>query len=168
MPVKGIAREDLPEPESRGAELYSKYCNQCHSLPSPKAHSAQEWEESFRRMDARMQRMGRMRMMAMCRMMNIQAPTSSEKKAILDYLQRHALKTIKKEALPAPESTGALLFKNTCSQCHDLPDPHNYSPEEWPRIVEKMDDIIRDSDQISPLSDKDKEGIIRYLQEYSG
>lgn len=167
MPVTGIGREDLPEPESSGAELYSKYCRQCHALPSPKAHSAREWEESFRKMDVRMQMMGRMKMMRMCRMMNIEAPDAKEKEIILVYLQKYALKVIKREDLPSPESKGALVFKDTCSQCHDLPAPQNHTPEEWPLIVEKMEDIIKDWEQGNPLSDKDKKRITRYLQEYS-
>ena len=125
------------------------------------------WEESLARMDARMQMMGRMRMMKMCRMMNIEAPNGEEKEIILSYLQKHALKVIKEQELPAPESTGALLFKDTCSQCHDLPAPQNHTAEEWPRIVENMDDIIKDSQQDAPLSEEDKERIIRYLQKHS-
>jgi cytochrome c5 len=167
MPVRAIAREDLPEPESKGAELYLKYCSQCHVLPSPKAHSAREWIESFGRMDDRMQMVGRMKMMKMCRMMNVVTPEAAEKEIILAYLQKHALKVINKGELPAPESKGALLFKDTCSQCHDLPAPQNYTAKEWPLIVEKMDDIIRDSKQGTPLSDEDKERITQYLQEYS-
>ena len=167
MPVKGIARKALPESESIGAELYSQYCSQCHALPSPKAHSAREWEESLARMDAQMQMMGRMRMMKMCRMMNVEAPNGGEKEIILSYLQKHALKVIKEQELPAPESKGALLFKDTCSQCHDLPGPKNHTAEEWPRIVENMTDFIRELKQGTQLSDQDKERIIQYLQEYS-
>ena len=33
---------------------------------------------------------------------------------------------------------GASLFKETCSQCHPLPDPKLHSAEEWPKVVEMM------------------------------
>ena len=103
----------------------------------------------------------------MCRMMNIEAPNGEEKEIILSYLQKHALKVIKEQELPASESKGALLFKDTCSQCHDLPAPKNHTAEEWPRIVENMTDFIRELKQGTQLPDQDKERIIQYLQEYS-
>lgn len=39
----GIKSQDLPEPESRGAKLLNTYCSQCHNLPSPRMHTAEDW-----------------------------------------------------------------------------------------------------------------------------
>jgi len=33
----------LPDQQSKQAQLYQHYCSQCHALPSPRAHTAQEW-----------------------------------------------------------------------------------------------------------------------------
>ena len=37
------SNQRLPNQESKQAQLYQHYCSQCHTLPSPSAHTAQEW-----------------------------------------------------------------------------------------------------------------------------
>jgi len=138
MPVVGIKPEELPEHESRAAKLYGNYCSQCHALPSPKAHSAREWEESFAKMDARMQMMGSMKMNEMCMMMNIQVPNEEEKRLILSYLKENGLEEIARDQLPSVDTEGAKLFENTCTQCHALPNPFLHTAQEWPEVVERM------------------------------
>lgn len=81
---------------------------------------------------------------------------------------RMPVKSISRKNLPEAESRGAELYSKFCSECHGLPDPKNYRVKEWPLIVEKMDDIIKELKQGNPLSDEDKKQIILYLQEYSG
>lgn len=138
MPVVGIDPRELSEPESHAAKLYANYCAQCHALPNPKAHSAREWEESFARMDARMQMMGSMKMGAMCMMMNIEAPNEEEKETILSYLKKNGLEEIAKDQLPSLHTDEAKLFETTCTQCHAMPNPSLHTSQEWPEVVDRM------------------------------
>ena len=39
----GIKPEALPDPGSPGAKFLNSYCTQCHNLPSPLMHTAEEW-----------------------------------------------------------------------------------------------------------------------------
>lgn len=75
----------LPESKSTGAKLVTRYCTQCHSLPSPKQHSASGWPMTVARMNMRMQWMGRSNSP-----MNITAPTKDELHTLTAYLEKHA------------------------------------------------------------------------------
>lgn len=55
----GVRRADLPEPESRGADLLERYCTTCHGLPSPELHTADEWPGVVERMRGNMEQLGR-------------------------------------------------------------------------------------------------------------
>src|SRR6266511_4527675 len=55
LPPEGVAPGDLPEPDSRGAQLVAKFCAQCHALPAPTQHSATDWPSVVRRMWLRME-----------------------------------------------------------------------------------------------------------------
>jgi hypothetical protein len=68
----GIKPQDLPEPESRGAKLLSTYCSQCHNLPSPRMHAAEDWRRVTRRMLSRERMMAGMRGM----MMQVEGPST--------------------------------------------------------------------------------------------
>ena len=57
----GITPQDLPDPESRGAKLLSRYCSQYHNLPSPRMHTAEDWPRIAGRM------LSRERMMTLCK-----------------------------------------------------------------------------------------------------
>src|SRR5512139_4352060 len=52
----------LPELHSEGAQLLQAYCAQCHELPGPGLHTADEWPAVVRRMNMRMQMRGHMGM----------------------------------------------------------------------------------------------------------
>lgn len=129
----GVKPEALPDPGSRGAKLLARYCNQCHNLPSPAMHSAAEWPVITSRMFSRMSMMS-----GMMGMMNVENPSPEERQTIVAYLQVHSMKTISPSTLPAPESKGAALFRDACSQCHSLPDPQLHTAVEWPKVVERM------------------------------
>lgn len=127
----GIKPENLPDPYSRGAKLLPRYCNQCHNLPSPKMHTAEEWPAITDRMFARMSMMSGM-------MIGIKYPSSEEQLLMISYLKTYSLKSVPPGMLSSPESKGAILFKVICSQRHALPDPKLHSPEEWPKVIERM------------------------------
>ena len=126
----GIKPENLPGPDRRGAQLLSHYCAQCHDLPNPAMHTTEEWPAIANRMFTRMSMMsGRM---------DIENPSSEEQLLIISYLKAYSLKSIPPGMLPSPESKGAILFKETCSQCHALPDPSLHTAQEWSAVVERM------------------------------
>lgn len=78
----GIDPGLLPEPQSKGAQALRHYCTQCHGLPGPGLHTANEWPAVVDRMNRRMQMMKGM--------MRIEAPTPAELEPLVAYLQRHA------------------------------------------------------------------------------
>lgn len=68
----GINPQDLPDPNSKGAQLLVYYCAACHNLPSPSMHTQEEWSIVADRMFRRMSRMsGGM-------MMNVEMPPSKK------------------------------------------------------------------------------------------
>lgn len=160
---EGIAATELPDPDSRGAGLVSRYCSQCHGLPSPSRLSADEWSSTARRMFARMEHMERMRGRMRMRMDDVSAPSADEERVMVDYLRRHALRTISADELPEADLPGAPLFARSCSRCHALPDPGLYRPDEWPAVVERMRENMRAMD-VAELSDDDARRIVEYLQ----
>ena len=155
----GIKPEELPSPDSSGAKLMVRYCTQCHNLPSPAMHSAVEWPAITNRMFSRMSMMS-----GMMGMMNVENPSSEERQTIVAYLKANALKSISPDALPAPKSKGALLFKDRCSQCHSLPDPKLHTSAEWPQVVEKMQANMRIMNR-KVITENEKKEIVNYLEQ---
>lgn len=160
---EGIAATELPDPNSRAARLVARYCTQCHGLPSPSRLSADEWSATARRMFARMEHMERMGGRMRTMMGDVSAPSADEERVMVDYLRRHALRTISDDELPGAELPGARLFARTCSRCHALPDPGLHEPDEWPAVVQRMRENIRTM-EVARLSDEDARRIVEYLQ----
>jgi len=163
----GVKPETLPNPDSSGAKLLVRYCAQCHNLPGPAMHTAGEWPAVETRMVSRMERMSRMRGMMdgmMGRgMMDVQAPTVEEENDLLTYLQRNSLRPARGEALGPPDTPGLSLFRQTCSRCHDLPDPRLHTGDEWSPVVERM----RKNMEIMGkpmITDKERDDIVTFLR----
>jgi cytochrome c5 len=154
----GVKPESLPEPDSRGANLLVRYCSQCHDLPSPAMHTAEEWPQVADRMLTRMSMMSGM--------MSIENPSLEERQAIVAYLKANALKSISPNDLPAPESKGALIFKETCSQCHALPDPKLHTSGEWPKVLERMTSNMQSMGR-RVITEDEKKAILSYLIAYA-
>ena len=70
----------LPDADSAGAKLASTYCTQCHAVPQPTLHTADEWKSVTQRMHARMNGGWQ----------GIKTPTPQEMDVIVAYLQKHA------------------------------------------------------------------------------
>ncbi|MGH7147298.1 MAG: c-type cytochrome [Nitrospiraceae bacterium] len=155
----GIKPQDLPEPESRGAKLLSTYCAQCHNLPSPRMHTAGDWPRVAGRMLTRERMMAGMRGM----MMQVKAPASQEEEVLLHYLKTHALQALAPGSVPAPDSPGAALFQQTCSQCHALPDPKQHHAAEWPTVVERMRQNMLSMGR-REITEREADEITAYLQ----
>jgi mono/diheme cytochrome c family protein len=172
MPA-GIPAEELPEPGSEGARLVAKYCSQCHGIPSPARHSAEEWVPTFRRMVRRMEhssRMGRMmggRWMRGPRGMHgAAAPTVAERRVMLAYLQANALQPLDELPPEAAEAPGAAAFSETCARCHALPSPDQHTAGEWPAVVDRMRRHMAEMDVSDPGDETIRE-IIDFLQNHA-
>jgi cytochrome c5 len=57
--LKSIQPDALPSPRSKGAILFAATCAQCHALPDPRQHTAQQWPQVVARMHKNMVAMGK-------------------------------------------------------------------------------------------------------------
>lgn len=73
-----VDASSLPMPESAGAQAFAQVCAQCHGLPDPKQHTAQEWPSTVERMKQNMRNMGKA------------IPDVQILSQILEYLTAHA------------------------------------------------------------------------------
>ncbi|MBI3581411.1 MAG: cytochrome c [Nitrospinae bacterium] len=160
----GVAAKDLPEPESNGARLVSRFCGQCHDLPSPAMHTTDEWTLVADRMFKRMAMMAGMG--GMGNMMDVEAPSEGERDEILAYLGSHSLKPYGSVLIPEPGTAGAALFSRTCSQCHALPDIALHKSGEWPDVVERMRLNMRTMGR-REITDKEAGEIAGYLSRHA-
>jgi cytochrome c2 len=154
----GISPSMLPKPESAGAKALSENCTQCHGLPAPGMHTAEEWPSIVGRMNMRMQMMDGM--------MGIDAPDQQELNTVIDYLQTHAQQPINTADYPDLDSDNGKVFTQTCIQCHVLPEPKQHTAEEWPNVVNRMLGHIAVRNKPMPRDDE-IEQIITYLERHS-
>jgi cytochrome c5 len=129
---------NLPQAESRGAQLVVRYCVQCHHLPNPAMHPADRWPKVVERMVARMQGKGNMGALMKDMMAEVTAPSEEELHVLLDYLSRYAQKPLDPRRYPDLATRG-YAFREACSQCHALPDPKSHDAREWPEVVARME-----------------------------
>lgn len=139
MPAVPFPEEELPDPASPGAATFKRYCMQCHVLPSPKAHTAAEWDASLDRMVHRMRMMEREKASPWGKWMPaIAAPSEVDVVHLRGYLKENALKPAPETLTPTEKGPGGEHFARVCSQCHALPDPALHTAEEWPDVVSRM------------------------------
>lgn len=134
----GPRPEQLPEPDSPGARAMARYCVQCHYLPSPAMHTAENWPKTVERMVPRMQGKGNMGTLMQDMMGGVQAPSGEEVQTLLAYLRRHGQQPIDRARYPDLATPEGRAFDLACSQCHALPDPKRHTAREWPAVVERM------------------------------
>ena len=150
LPPEGATPASLPLPQSAGAQLVAKYCAQCHSLPTPSAHSATDWPSVARRMWLRMEMLPDS--------LGIAVPTQSDRYTILEYLTSNALVVSSANLPPGP---GREQFTVTCSQCHALPDPRVHSSQDWPQVYQRM---TRNMERMKVKPPTTTTDILLYLQ----
>jgi hypothetical protein len=129
----------LPERESRGAQLLLRYCVQCHNLPNPAMHQAAKWPAIFERMVVRMRGKGNMGELMREMMGGVEAPAQEEAPVLLAYLRKHGQKPIDPKKYPEIYGAKGRSFKLACEQCHVLPDPMRHTAAEWPAVVARME-----------------------------
>lgn len=57
--LRPASAETLGPPDTPGLALFQKTCSQCHALPDPKLHTADEWPGVVERMQKNMEIMGK-------------------------------------------------------------------------------------------------------------
>jgi len=130
---------ELPEPGSAGARTLTRYCVQCHYLPSPYMHTPERWRVVVERMNRRMQGEGNMGTLMKELMEGVKAPSQQELDSLLAYLGKHGQKAIDPGQYPDLRTTvSGQSYSEACTQCHELPDPKRHTAKEWPQVVERM------------------------------
>ena len=152
LPPPGMAPADLPEPNSRGAQLVAQFCAQCHNLPTPQMHSATDWPSIARRMWLRTEWLSPT--------LGVKVPTMAERFAMLEYLTANALRVT---AANLPAGPGRESFELVCSRCHALPDPRVHSPADWPAVFARMQQNMERM-KVAPLTRSQTSDILLYLQ----
>lgn len=130
MPPGIIEASQLPKSPSGGVELMQKYCEQCHYLPGPGRHTANEWPGLLKQMNLLMDISNRFGNL----MGRIVTPTASEREIIEDYLVSNALQPLE----PIPEAIKGHAYERHCGNCHALPDPDLHTVDEWLQVIQRM------------------------------
>jgi cytochrome c5 len=68
--------------------------------------------------------------------------------------------------LPEPDSQGARLMVENCTQCHELPTPGAHSATDWPRVLRRMwirMDELPDSLGVKTLAEGERTRVSQYL-----
>jgi len=71
-----------------------------------------------------------------------------------------------KHELPEPESAGGKVFDKFCGDCHAPPRIKSHKADEWPNIVERMQNH-RLKKAYNLLTDSEKETLLAYLKKHS-
>lgn len=172
LPPPMYRASDLPEPESRGARLVGAYCVQCHWIPAPEMHSAEEWPVLMRRMQMRAQtlhdRMGGpltrdlMGDILMSGMASAILPAPEDADSLLAYFQRNAMPAIDPEDLG--EGREVDFFVDRCALCHETPDPAAHTMAEWNEVVGRMRANMAVM-SVKPLTDEEVRRVLAFLEE---
>ena len=126
----GIKADQLPGNNKTDNVLLQTYCTQCHELPGPGRHTAEEWPQVLNHMFTLMDVASKFGGL----MGHVKNPNTTERRQLSNYLQQHALRSINHK----PQGYGATAFENHCSNCHQLPDPAYYATDNWPDIIKRM------------------------------
>lgn len=150
LPPKRFRASDLPDPSGPGARLVGRYCTQCHGLPVPHMHTAEEWPGVVRRMLLRARTLqSRLAHLPAYLVQDLQLgemgafdiPNLDQMDSIVSYLNRYALRPA--DAAKLPRGADADLFLHTCTGCHAPPSPGIHTPDEWPLVVARMQENMR-------------------------
>lgn len=150
----GLKPAQLPAAGGQGAMLMQNYCTQCHELPGPGRHTAEEWPQVLERMLVIMDVADRFGGL----LGNVKTPSADERDQLRSYLVLHAIKPMTQ----APKGAGASAFENHCSACHALPDPAQYDID-WTVMIKRMQRNMQVMKYSPPTADS-MLLIQRYLQ----
>ncbi|MDX1624155.1 MAG: hypothetical protein R3199_09245 [Gemmatimonadota bacterium] len=171
LPPPAFEREDLPEPDSRGAQLLQAYCVQCHWIPAPRMHAAEEWPVLMRRMILRARTLrermggpvteGLVGEFLLSGMASAEIPSPAHVDTMLGYLQAHAMPAVDPAELGDGEDVE--LFLRECAVCHEPPDPGAHTLPEWRQVVSRMSANMAVMG-LEPLTDRERDRILSFLR----
>jgi cytochrome c5 len=173
LPPASFVPENLPERDARGAALLQAYCVQCHWIPAPQMHTADEWPILVRRMRMRASTL-RARMggphtselvgqILLSGMASTELPSREDTDSLVAYLQRNALPA----AVAEPDTTpDGRLFEEVCRTCHELPAPTAHTANEWAGVVARMRGNMLAMD-VPQIDDEQYRRIVAYLGEHA-
>lgn len=170
LPPSNLAREELPESDAMGAGLLNVYCVQCHWLPTPQMHSAEEWEILMRRMLLRAELLAKRAegehipesFTAGAQFKVV--PTPTHRDSLLAYLKRNALPVVEPGSLP--DTPASRLYVDRCAVCHQTPSPRAHTPSGWELVLDRMQENM-ELMKVDTLSLKVKERIRAFLEEHA-
>lgn len=170
LPPTQLTRSELPEPQSTGAGLMEVYCVQCHWIPTPQMHSAEEWDILLRRMLLRARLLEErvagehvpesFTTTARSRLV----PTPDHLDSLRAYLERNALPVVDPGELP--ETAAADLFVERCSTCHQTPSPEAHTADEWESVLTRMQGNMRLM-RVDTLATEQRTRILGFLEEHA-
>jgi len=167
-----IGPSELPEPYSEGARLITRYCVQCHYLPSPQMHAADKWTVIVVRMVWRMRGKGNLGAIMKDMMDRVKAPDDGEIRVLTAYLRKYGQPEMD-PMHPALKSEAGQIYTIACTQCHGLPDPRRHTAREWPSVVERMKrhmawaNTVVGVDELRTTPVLDTAEIVRFLQRHA-
>lgn len=126
----GLSPELLADAGGSDAVLMETYCTQCHALPGPGRHTAEQWPQVLDRMFVLMDVADRFSGL----LGNVKTPSLTERDQLSRYLVLHSLKAITTK----PQGVGAAAFENHCAGCHALPDPAQYNHLDQSSLIKRM------------------------------
>ena len=141
----GLMPDQLPDANSQGALLMQSYCTQCHALPGPGRHTAEQWPQVLDRMFVLMDVADRFSGL----LGNVKTPSLTERDQISNYLVLYSLKSM----TTTPQGVGASAFENHCAGCHSLPDPAQYNHLDWSSLLKRMQHNMEVMKYAPPSSD---------------
>jgi cytochrome c5 len=158
-PPKGFRAEMLADTTSPGAVIFIKTCPQCHDLPNPRMHAAEEWPPVVFRM---VDRLIRRKTFSMAHK-PLFLPGDAEYPLLIAYLQKNGLRKASAQWV-TDRSPDAVLFNARCTQCHSLPDPTLHTAAEWPGVIDRMRRHVSEFKRM-PISDAEKERLVSFLSQ---
>lgn len=172
LPPPDFPAEALPEPDSRGAALVQAYCVQCHWIPAPQMHSADEWPILMRRMILRARTLhdrmggpvtrGLVGEILLSGMASAEVPSPEDADTLLAYFQRYAMPAAEPGELGEGEDTD--FYRQACGTCHETPSPKAHTGIEWEEVVGRMQSNMAVM-SVEPLSDREVERVVSFLRE---
>ncbi|MCK5002444.1 MAG: hypothetical protein KAS57_05440 [Gammaproteobacteria bacterium] len=155
----GLEPALLPDAGGQGSLMMEEYCTQCHAMPGPGRHTAEEWPQVLERMLVLMDVADRFGGL----LGNVKTPSSGEREQLRDYLNLYALKPVTTK----PQGVGANAFENYCGDCHALPDMSQYNHFDQSSLIKRMQRNMEVMKYSPPSSDSMMQ-IQLYLQENTG